>query len=266
MSPDDPRHGSHNGSYAHYRDGEKPCDACRAATSRYNKGLTFDRHQGRPREVELGPVALGIVNRAQLSYLAEVSGLTRENLVRIHRVGTAEQRVFRTTRDAIIGAGARANWSTVGIQRRVRALYALGWNAANISEAGGPSALSIYHWLDCEPRYARHEFALKALKVYAKLSGQPAPADTPHRRSARTKSLRLATERGWAPPLAWDDIDDPSEVPSTGPKARRRIGDMLDEFHFLVSTGESPERAALRVGASLSSLNDMRRRAEREAS
>jgi transcriptional regulator with XRE-family HTH domain len=36
VTPDDPRHGQPRGYYAHLKDGEEPCLACRAATSRYN--------------------------------------------------------------------------------------------------------------------------------------------------------------------------------------------------------------------------------------
>lgn len=216
MKADDPRHGTHPGYNQHIRDGETACDACRNGTNRYNTLRMMDVRRNGPRTVELGAAALAIVNRAPLQYLSEVSGIGRENLSRIQGNGTPEQKVFRSTRNAILRAGRRAYWSQTGIQRRLQALHALGWGAAAIHGAGGPSKPTIARWLhatDPSRIEGRTPFALQVIEVYETLSMQLPPTRTPHQRTSRTKALLVANAHGWAPPLAWGNIDDPSESP-----------------------------------------------------
>jgi cobalamin biosynthesis protein CbiG len=49
-----------------------------------------------------------------------------------------------------------------------------------------------------------HELAVRMAALYDELSATPGPSEV---------AARHARERGWAPPLAWDDIDDPEDRP-----------------------------------------------------
>lgn len=156
--------------------------------------------------------------------------------------------------------GVPAQAPALGTQRRIQALAALGWRMADIANAAG---------------YTRgHEAVTRLLRVptvqrktadriataYDQLSGKPGPSNV-----VRTN----AQKRGWAPPLAWDDIDND---PAPKGMAARRQGKAgrpdittarVEDFDFLVRNGETEEQAAERLGVRLSSFKDQRRRLER---
>lgn len=213
MNADDKRHGTNRGATAHYFDGEEPCYPCRRAKSRYMKRATLDKVEGRSREVTLGETAHTIVRRAPLGYLSAVSGLAREHLVAIRR-GGPEQSVFRTTRSKIIATKRLAYWSNEGIQRRIQALMALGWNGRAIATEGGAAERSIIRLAKSEHHErVRYELALKVLVAYEALSMRLPPERTPNERGSANKTRQLAQQEGFLPPLAWNDIDDPNERP-----------------------------------------------------
>jgi hypothetical protein len=58
--------------------------------------------------------------------------------------------------------------------------------------------------------FVRRNVAEAILALYDDLS--MTPADGP----GAWRALSDARKHGWAPPLAWDDIDDPNETPDTG--------------------------------------------------
>jgi len=105
MSPDDPRHGTYAGAVAHWSDSERCCDACRAAASRYRKGVTWDHVNGRRRTVP----PHGAVRRLQalqrlgwsMPAIARVTGIDHRVLYAVGRRHTA---VLRSTHDAIAAA------------------------------------------------------------------------------------------------------------------------------------------------------------------
>lgn len=93
-----------------------------------------------------------------------------------------------------------------GTRRRVEALQWLGWSAAEISRRLGRNPT----WLTQTTRkhaVIRRETAEAVARVYDGLSMRlPNPATQSERLSVgRTQAL--ARRRGYAPPLAWDDID-----------------------------------------------------------
>lgn len=217
MDANDPRHGTNRGASQHSRDGEPPCDACRAAKSRYNKGRMLDAERGTAREVQLGEAAFAIVRRSPPGYLSELTGVSRCRLEE-YRHGDAGQYVYRSSRDKILAAAPYAYWSYIGIQRRVQALITLGWTARTIGNQMGVAERSVVRITKAGTHLLRvkQEVSLKALPVYDELSMSFPPETTPHERMAATKSRNLATRNGWAPPLAWDDIDDPDAKPDLG--------------------------------------------------
>jgi hypothetical protein len=92
---------------------------------------------------------------------------------------------------------------SLGSQRRIRALMALGWTEKLIgAQVGHVTASTVRGVLMNETVTART--AQRIAEVYERLSMRHGP-------SARTRAL--ARNRGWLPPLAWDSIDDPDERP-----------------------------------------------------
>ena len=84
-----------------------------------------------------------------------------------------------------------------GAIRRIRALYAIGWTSVHIAEAGGfPSNKCVAR---LQPhRSMSRQTIMRVRRAYKALSGMPGPS---------TMNRERALREGWAPPLAWDDID-----------------------------------------------------------
>lgn len=209
MSPDDPRHGSTAGRMRHWQDGEQPCESCTVAGRRQDKAARLDRARGRPRTVELGPVAWGVIHATPRDQLAAATGITVHKLSTLDSAGPTKP-VRRATRDRILAASKQQFWTPIGMQRRLQALSALGWSMLEIAQRAdvnvdGLKRLRSRH----APKFVRTVFAEAILAVYADLHMAPAPQG----RSA-AKTRWNARVNGYAPPFAWDDIDDADEAPN----------------------------------------------------
>lgn len=100
----------------------------------------------------------------------------------------------------------------VGTRRRIQALAALGWSTSEVSRRCGyhRSHLSLVLKRQGPLRAATVE---RVRGVYDQLSMQLPPERTKAERIDASRSRRIARERGWPPPLAWDNIDDENERP-----------------------------------------------------
>lgn len=107
----------------------------------------------------------------------------------------------------------------LGTVRRLRALQALGWTQRQLSEYVDVSAARIGHLSqghrtnkrtgeDQVTTHVHIETAEAIGQLYRKLC-MTLPPDPDSWVAKRQR--RHARNLGWAPPLAWDDIDDPSE-------------------------------------------------------
>lgn len=149
-----------------------------------------------------------------------------------------------------------------GTARRIRALQAIGWPLYHLDRAlghgdGNPRTSNYVHNL-CHRERVRASTAAKVARIYDQLSGTPGPSE---------RVRNLARKRGWAPPLAWDDIDDPDEAP-VGWKPdgyRRNRADLLAEAEWLLSQGESFEQAAKALGLGPDGLRKAYEREKKEA-
>jgi len=102
----------------------------------------------------------------------------------------------------------------LGAQRRIQALMALGWTSENIRLAAGwnhrNSIQRILHGQKGRPcTWLTKATAETITKVYDQLSMRLPEMDRYHRRAAS-----IARSKGYVPPLAWDDIDNPDEQPA----------------------------------------------------
>ena len=93
-----------------------------------------------------------------------------------------------------------------GTVRRIRALQALGWRYADIDAAVGHAERGWAHNLTAQDR-VHVDTAEKVQAAFEQLAMTRGPSERVRRHAARM---------GWAPPLAWDDIDDPAEQPNIG--------------------------------------------------
>lgn len=101
----------------------------------------------------------------------------------------------------------------LGTHRRIQALAALGWALARISrEAGRDRTWAGLLLSRTAPM--RQETARQVAEVYERLSMRLPPETTRAEKIDASRARRLAREGCWAPPLAWDDIDDPLEQPA----------------------------------------------------
>lgn len=160
------------------------------------------------------------------------------------------------TSDAILAVTAdqAPDWAlipSIGTIRRIEALQCMGWSQAEIGRRmGGVTAQAISQTKRSATIAAGRARAFREL--YDELSMTPGP-------DAKTRAW--AAKKGYAPPLAWDDIDDPDSTPDVGEPAH---GADLDEWVFLVHGGVDPVQAAARCGLRLRSVERAALRSERQ--
>lgn len=93
---------------------------------------------------------------------------------------------------------------STGTVRRVQALMVMGWPIRVIAEAAGvrPSVLRTFVYTPGDTINTARADAIRA--VFDRLCMTPGPA-----KATATRARR----KGWAPPLSWNNIDDPAEQP-----------------------------------------------------
>lgn len=221
------RHGTSNNYACGCR-----CPRCTRAASRADAERRLDRLAGRPRSVPAEPVREHVMllqksgmSGCQIARAAGVSQTTVTNLALGHRGamrrGTAQR--IMTVRG--VSQATSGNVSSLGSVRRIRALYALGHYQYEIAALTGLSRdcisdLAAGQWLSLSmdrDRSIRRAYDVLGMRV-----------------GASWKTRRWAEERGWAPPLAWDEetIDDPKALPQMDAAAPRRTegADVVDRF------------------------------------
>lgn len=138
------------------------------------------------------------------------------------------QRQAARIRAAAAGAAVVPAFST---HRRIRALNALGWTCSMISEHMGMGPNYVYDLTRCDA--INNRTAGRIADVYERMS-MKLPPDNRHTQQMRQQ----AKERGWPPPMAWDDdqIDDPNGKPvghiPMGPDLEIRATRYHEMVHF----------------------------------
>lgn len=152
----------------------------------------------------------------------------------------------------------------IGAQRRVGALRTAGWTTAEIARtAGYVGASSIKYLFDATT--ITRSTAAKIAAAYDELCDREPTAF--HANRARTWAAKSSD---FPPPSAWFgvDIDDPDAQPDPGwsdwPNGKKPMAATLEDFDWLVDQGESPERAAERLGVDVKTIADYRRRAAKQ--
>lgn len=157
--------------------------------------------------------------------------------------------------------GVQSRVSPIGTQRRLRALVAMGYTWRALDSHLG------YHnmaekWGNQPLRYVFPSTVAKVSAVYEKLSMTLPPNTSAAERAGVTKARGLARRKGWAPPLAWDDIDDPSEQPTDWHYVS---GDRHTDLDELIERGVGVHEAARVLGISVKALEKWMDRHSRRA-
>lgn len=92
----------------------------------------------------------------------------------------------------------------LGTIRRLQALTAYGYGVPALTKLTGLASSGLRALLRSERQWVRSNTRRRVAAVYERLSTTPGPSDI-----ARQQGIT----HGWAPPAAWDDIDNPAEQP-----------------------------------------------------
>jgi hypothetical protein len=120
----------------------------------------------------------------------------------------------------------RSHVGATGTRRRLQALIAVGWPHDELAARLGRSSAGLRRSMRSES--VTSETAQDVSDLYEKLWNLRPPQSTDDQRAAADAARAFAAERGWLPPLAWDDIDiDPDPRHHT---QHAKTDDNLDEI------------------------------------
>lgn len=190
----------------------KECRRCnRARDRRRRQGLTGYTDAAACRDHIVRLRAAGMARDA----IAERAGVGSRVINRINY--GKQQRVTLTTEKAILAVrlvvtvGA-VRVSPVGARRRLEALQTQGWSLRQIADTFGLQRNTVQRVM--RVRSVVETSTVEQIKqVYDLIWDKQPPYGNSVERGWRDRTKREAAAKGWAPPLAWDDIDDPDEQP-----------------------------------------------------
>lgn len=231
MRADDPRHGQYKGYHQHLRDGDNVCEPCWEARRLYSMRRRKLRNMGRPAKVpvgEEGKATLEAARRMGLSYtqIGEAIGASMSVVWRLHQ-GPPEALIYTRTADKLANYRPAPTLTHEGMIRRIQALIWLGHTCRQIADKAGVHQESVTESLTVT-RTSTMRMREAIAAAYTDLCMTVVPDS---RFSARAKNR--ARREGWAPPLAWDCIDDPSEQPVMEREVAKIRTDYIDEAAVL---------------------------------
>jgi len=251
------------------------CDDCRAANraaaSHRDLQILYGRWQPYV-DAEPAREHLRALSAAGIGWkrAAELAGLSTGAVSKLLYGGPGDRppsrRIRPETAAAILAvkpsAGQLAPGALTGItgtRRRLQALVATGWSQARLAGELRLTGANFGAMMRCDQVTAGTARAVSEL--YDQLWDQPPPEHDQRTRIAASRARNHAADRGWVPPLAWDDdiIDDPDGRPADGWKrpartTRRRAELAEDAGELIRRAGYTREHAAARLGVSLDAL------------
>lgn len=255
------------------------CEPCTAAATKAEKLRTL---RNQPAYIDATP-AVAHIRRLQAAGLgwkriAHLAGIPESSVYPLlygrpdRRSGQPRTRARAATINAILTVplptldqlGARIPVPAIGTRRRLQALQRLGWSLTQIADRAGLTDRQPLDRAMCDDTTSAGT-ARAVRDVYDQLwDQQPPKATTRGAASAAARVRNKAARLGWHPPLAWDDesIDNPDAQPYTD-SSTGRAGVDLDEYLWLLHSGEHPHRAAQRLGVTLDAITNRARRTDR---
>lgn len=188
-----------------------------------------------------------------LRRIADQSGVSTFGLIKMRE---NKKYVRRNTAEALyavdpLSSWKREDWGRVpadGTRRRLQALVALGYTQKEIANLCNISVTNITYLTLGHNQVVRIPTAKKILAVYERLQMTPAPKS-----AAATYSRRRAKEKGWLPPMAWDEdaIDAIDAQPVAAVSGK---DDWINDYKELREMGLTQVKIAERWGIELDSL------------
>jgi transcriptional regulator with XRE-family HTH domain len=197
------------GTHARWQAG---CPACQRLSRLYERKRRTAQREGTwkplvPQAPVLAHLEKLLTAGANITGIAEVSGLSPRTLYGIrHRQWVqGETAAALLAVEKAYAAPPTGFRPAVGACRRIRALVALGWSITEQSRQLGVVMQHVWQLANGKPATvtAATDKAVRAL--FEQLSSTRGPS---------VRARNDATRKGWMPPLAWDDIDDPDAEPS----------------------------------------------------
>lgn len=218
LTPDDPRHGTYAGVVAHRKEGSKVCEPCKRARTKYAKQTRLNRLEGKPGHVSAAAVRRHLERLRAAGYSAdEIPRLSGVSLGTVHRLlGDPDARVTRRVARQILAVPLpfpdepvhvpKRGYTDHGwiVARRLRALVAIGYTFQDLEDETGVARWRLRELANEGDGRVRCTTYWAVVDTYSRLSMHPRD---------NAEARRTARERGWFPPFAWDDIDDPAERP-----------------------------------------------------
>lgn len=209
------------------------CVPCRDANTAYERTRSRQKAYGRWNElVDAQPArdhVLDLMRRglglARIGQLAGVSHGAMGKLIygERRRGGVPSRRIRPATAAKILAVtadlanlGAVIRVDPTGTRRRLQALVATGWSGSKLAGLLGRNPANFIPVIS-GGRNVGAATARAVAEMYERLSMTPPPQVTHGDKIAASRARRWASNRGWPPPLAWDDdqLDDPAATPHT---------------------------------------------------
>lgn len=202
--------------------------------------------------------------------VADMTGLSERTVQAMFQGRTDPARMMHRTAQRILDAPdiptGRGWVPSIGCVRRLQALTVMGWSMRHLSQRCDLDESTLAALRSETHSTTRPRFAAVVTALYDELWNTPGPG-----RHAATR----AHNRGWQPPMAWDDdtIDNPTATPDTGRREYVRNGGDGTPQHVLVENVEdlldmdlaaTTAAVAQRLGLSVKSLRRALERAGRE--
>lgn len=256
-----------------------PCAAAHSeATRRRSRLQAYGRYD---RYAPAGPVRAHVRRLVRagigLKRIGAVSGVgnsTLGKLINGQHGRPPSQRVLRSTAQRLLSVSVSdlaggALVDQTGTARRLQALVAIGWSAAELGRRLDrlPSNMTALV-------HGRGQVTVRTRACVAELYDQLSTtvrAGADHRtRQSISRSRAAAARNGWAPPLAWDDdrIEDPAAAPEgvewqleTGRAGTRLVSELAEDVEFLLDGGLSSDEVSARLGMQVASVETALHRA-----
>lgn len=218
----------HGQSWECYKKGRCRCADCRARNATYARNRKKQMVYGRwdTNMVAAAPVREHIrmlqSHGFGVARIAEVSGapVAAVNRVafRAPYTGKLTRTIKRSTAEKILAVqpsvddlADHARISAHGTHRRIQALVYMGWNMTYISRRLGMDKWNFGKLMHHETVRVHTFRAMRDL--YEELWDEQPQPRTRNDAEVVRRTKKLARDRGWLSPLAWDEIDDPNEQP-----------------------------------------------------
>lgn len=165
----------------------------------------------------------------------------------------------------LAGSGRGTMVSPIGAERRLRALACLGWSTRRIAAHAGMSAGELDrvrrgHW-----KTINQKTADRISDVYDRLSMKIPEAANQYEQGAVTVTRHNAIASGWAPPLAWDDIDNDHSPARGSVRKLWSSSELAAEVHHLEQMGLTREEIASQLNLTTGALDIAIKRATQQA-